>query len=163
VADAFARFAFVSLRRIHLPLAEEDSDGNPVMNPRFKEIFGALRRAHVPSRFPFPASASSRLLTHALASIHPPAHPDNKFKNKMSRVIIACDDGGRRSEIAAEMVTGLGYTAIVTIEGGIDAHLLVSPLEDKDKKARVARVEQFVGIKYGGTGVTSNDTPDDSA
>jgi hypothetical protein len=81
----------------------------------------------------------------------------------MSRVIISCDDGGRRSEIAAELVTGMGYTAIVTIEGGIDAYLAHSPLGDRDKKARVARVEQFVGIKYGGTGVTSEDTPDDSA
>ncbi len=81
----------------------------------------------------------------------------------MSRVIIACADGGRRSEIAAEMVTGLGYTAIVTIEGGVDEYLKVSPLTERDKKARVKRVEQQVGIKYGGTGVTSEQTPDDSA
>jgi hypothetical protein len=90
-------------------------------------------------------------------------HADKKFVNKLSRVIIGCDDGGRRSEIAAEMVTGLGYTAIATIEGGIDAYLVVSPLQERDKKARVARVEQQVGIKYGGTGVTSDATPDDSA
>ena len=81
----------------------------------------------------------------------------------MSRVIIGCDDGGRRSELAAEMVTSLGYTAIVTVEGGIDAYLAISPLTDKDKKPRVNRVEQQVGIKYGGTGVTSEQTPDDSA
>lgn len=60
-------------------------------------------------------------------------------------------------------VTALGYNAIYTIDGGIDAYLAVSPLTDKDKKARVARVEQFVGIKYGGTGVTNKDNPDDSA
>ena len=30
--------------------------------------------------------------------------PDKKFKNKISRVIIACDDGGSRSEKAAELV-----------------------------------------------------------
>lgn len=77
----------------------------------------------------------------------------------MSRVIIACQDGGRRSEIAAEMVTGLGYTAIAVIEGGVEEYLKVSPLKDADKKARVARVEQFVGVKYGGTGVTSDATP----
>ena len=88
---------------------------------------------------------------------------DNKFKNKMSRVIIACDDGGRRSEVAAEMVTELGYTAIATIEGGVDAYLAAFPLTERDKKARVKRVEQHVGIKYGGTGVTSEQTPDDSA
>lgn len=81
----------------------------------------------------------------------------------MSRVIIACDDGGRRSELAAGMVTDLGYTAIAIIEGGIDAYLKSFPLTEKDKKARVARVEQQVGIKYGGTGVTSEQTPDDSA
>lgn len=84
---------------------------------------------------------------------------DKKFVNKMSRVIIACQDGGRRSEIAAEMVTGLGYTAIAIIEGGVEEYLKVSPLKDADKKARVARVEQFVGVKYGGTGVTSDATP----
>ncbi len=90
-------------------------------------------------------------------------HTDNKFKNKMSRVILACDDGGRRSEVAAELVTELGYTAIATVDGGVEAYLKVSPLKEADKKARVARVEQFVGIKYGGTGVTSEQTPDDSA
>jgi hypothetical protein len=88
---------------------------------------------------------------------------DTKFKNKMSRVIIACDDGGRRSDLAADMVTGLGYNSIVTIEGGITAYLKAFPLTERDKKARVMRVEQQVGIKYGGTGVTSSQTPDDSA
>jgi hypothetical protein len=81
----------------------------------------------------------------------------------MSRVILACQDGGGRSEIACKMVTDMGYTAIATIEGGIEAYLAVCPLTDRDKKARVARVEQQVGIKYGGTGVTSAQTPDDSA
>ena len=81
----------------------------------------------------------------------------------MSRVIIGCDDGGRRSELAAEMVTSLGYTAIVTVEGGIDAYLKVSPLKPADLRARVTRVEQFVGVKYGGTGVTDASTPDDNA
>ena len=88
---------------------------------------------------------------------------DSKFKNKMSRVIIACDDGGRRSDLAADMVTGLGYNSIATIEGGITAYLKAFPLTERDKKARVMRVEQQVGIKYGGTGVTSSQTPDDSA
>lgn len=93
----------------------------------------------------------------------PRSNADDKFKNKASRVIIACDDGGFRSEKAASLVAALGYSAIYTVEGGIDAYLAVSPLQDKDKKARVARVEQFVGVKYGGTGVTSSQTPDDSA
>ena len=77
----------------------------------------------------------------------------------MSRVIIACQDGGRRSEIAAEMVTGMGYTAIATIEGGVEAYLKVSPLKEADLRPRVKRVQQEVGIKYGGTGVTSEQTP----
>ena len=49
----------------------------------------------------------------------------------MSRVIIACDDGESRSEMAAKMVTDLGYSAIAIVEGGIDAYLAVSPLTDK--------------------------------
>jgi hypothetical protein len=60
-------------------------------------------------------------------------------------------------------VTDLGYTAIITVEGGIDAYLAEFPLEEKDKKARVMRVQQEVGVKYGGTGVTDASTPDDSA
>lgn len=125
------------------------------MNPRFKDQFGAPR--------PWRGGTSAAALPPCalLTRRHMPS--DAKFKNKMSRVIIACDDGGRRSELAADMVTGLGYNAIVTIEGGIDAYLKVSPLTERDKKARVMRVEQQVGIKYGGTGVTSAQTPDDSA
>ena len=84
---------------------------------------------------------------------------DKKFVNKMSRVIIACQDGGRRSEIAAEMVTGMGYTAIAVVEGGVEAYLKVSPLKEADLRPRVKRVQQEVGIKYGGTGVTSEQTP----
>lgn len=88
---------------------------------------------------------------------------DTKFKNKMSRVIITCQDGGRRSEIAAEMVGQMGYSAIYIIEGGVDAYLQVEPLQERDTRPRVSRVEQHVGIKYGGTGVTNEQTPDDSA
>lgn len=88
---------------------------------------------------------------------------DNKFKNRLSRVIIACQDGGRRSEIAAEIACGMGYSAICIIEGGVEAYLAVSPLQERDTRPRVNRVEQHVGIKYGGTGVTNEQTPDDSA
>ena len=73
----------------------------------------------------------------------------------MSRVIIACQEGGRRSEIAAEMVTGMGYTAIAVVEGGVDEYLKVSPLKEADLRPRVKRVQQEVGIKYGGTGVSA--------
>lgn len=88
---------------------------------------------------------------------------DKRFVTKMARVIIACGDGEARSEMAAKAVTGLGYSAIVVVEGGIDALLKYEPLTEKDKKVRVNRVEQHVGIKYGGTGVTSDASPDDSA
>ena len=116
------------------------------MNPNFKAVFGASRaRCSASQR----ERGAHRCLWRA----------DRKFKNKMSRVIIACQDGGRRSEIAAEMVTGLGYTSIAVVEGGVEEYLKVSPLKEADKKARVARVEQQVGIKYGGTGVTSESTP----
>ena len=99
----------------------------------------------------------------ALPFSHSLPRADKKFVNKMARVIIACGDGEGRSELAAKMVTGLGYSAIVTVEGGVDALLLHDPLTEKDKKVRVNRVEQHVGVKYGGTGVTSDASPDDSA
>jgi hypothetical protein len=57
----------------------------------------------------------------------------------------------------------MGYSAICVVEGGVEAYLKVSPLKEADKRPRVKRVEQQVGIKYGGTGVTSEQTPDDSA
>ena len=62
--------------------------------------------------------------------------------NKMSRVIVACSDGGARSGIAAKLVSEAGFSSIVTIEGGIDAYLAVSPLTEKDKKTRISRVTQ---------------------
>ena len=75
---------------------------------------------------------------------------DSQFKNKMSRVLIACQDGGGRSEIAAKMVTDMGYTAIATIEGGIEEYLKVAPLTATDKKSRIAKVIQpDAGVKYG--------------
>lgn len=57
----------------------------------------------------------------------------------------------------------MGYSAIYIIEGGVEAYLQVSPLQERDLRPRVSRVEQHVGIKYGGTGVTSEQTPDDNA
>jgi hypothetical protein len=48
-------------RRLHLPIAEEDSDGAPVFNPNFGKQFGALGRALAP-RSPQPYSLT---LTHA--------------------------------------------------------------------------------------------------
>ena len=61
---------------------------------------------------------------------------DGQFKNKMSRVIIACSDGGGRSEIACKLITDMGYSAIVTIEGGIDEYL-------KEARAALRRALRF--------------------
>ena len=125
-------------------------------------VRGQLRSLRSLCWRPHTRPASARALPPALALTHTGAtvrRADKKFVNKMSRVIIACQDGGRRSEIAAEMVTGMGYTAIATIEGGVEAYLKVSPLKEADLRPRVKRVQQEVGIKYGGTGVTSEQTP----
>ena len=54
-----------------------------------------------------------------------------KFVNKMSRVILCCQDGGARTEIAAGLLTEAGFTSIAVVEGGMDAYLAVSPLTDK--------------------------------
>lgn len=136
------------------------------MNPEFKAKFGALPKCGCHADHAACRGALPRSRRHfALLSI--PTRTglcaDKKFLNKISRVIIGCSDGGSRTTIAAEMVTKMGYTAIYTIEGGLDAYMKVSPLKPADLRPRVKRVEQFVGVKYGGTGVTSESTPDDSA
>lgn len=77
----------------------------------------------------------------------------------MSRVIIACQDGGGRSEIACKLVTDMGYSAIATIEGGIEEYLKVSPLTATDKKARIKKVLQpDAGVKYGYGADRGSDT-----
>ena len=139
------------LHWVWIPIAEE-LDGQPIFNPQFFSTFDKkfVNKARV-RLFPPGAWLRERceICAHAL--------------RQMARVIIACSDGGGRSETAAKLVTDAGYSAICVVDGGIDALLQVSPLTAADKKARVARVEQQVGIKYGGTGVTSAQTPDDSA
>ena len=56
-----------------------------------------------------------------------------KFPNKMSRILLACDDGTERTEIAADFLNDEGYTAVQAIDGGIDQYLEEFPLEEKDK------------------------------
>jgi hypothetical protein len=71
-----------------------------------------------------------------------------KFVNKMSRVIICCQDGEARSELAGKMVTDAGFTSVAVVAGGMDAYFAVSPLTDKDKKARISKVVQpQAGVK----------------
>ncbi len=55
------------------------------------------------------------------------------FPNTMSRIILACDDGTERTDIAADFLNEEGYTAVQAIDGGIDAYLEEFPLEEKDK------------------------------
>lgn len=55
------------------------------------------------------------------------------FPNSMSRILLACDDGTERTDIAADILNENGYTAVQAIEGGIDAYLEQFPLEKKDK------------------------------
>lgn len=84
---------------------------------------------------------------------------DSQFVNKLSRVIIACQDGGGRSALACKLATDLGYSAIATIEGGIEEYLKVSPLTATDKKARIAKVLQpDAGVKYGYGADRGSDT-----
>ncbi|KAK3280966.1 hypothetical protein CYMTET_11220 [Cymbomonas tetramitiformis] len=57
-----------------------------------------------------------------------------EFPNTMSRIIIACDDGTFRSEVAAKNITEkLGYTQVKVLEGGLDAYTEVFPYTDADK------------------------------
>merc|ERR1711924_499713 len=56
-----------------------------------------------------------------------------KFPNKMSRILLACDHGTERTEIAADFLNDEGYTAVQAIDGGIDQYLEEFPLEEKDK------------------------------
>merc|ERR1711924_369282 len=46
-----------------------------------------------------------------------------KFPNKMSRILLACDDGTERTGIAADFLNDEGYTAVQAIDGGIDQYL----------------------------------------
>lgn len=57
----------------------------------------------------------------------------NKFPNSLSRIIIACDDGTDRSQIAASnLCNKFGYTQLKVLEGGMNAYLAAFPLSEKD-------------------------------
>jgi len=55
------------------------------------------------------------------------------FPNSLSRILLACDDGTERTDIAADFLNEEGYSAVQAIDGGIDAYLEEFPLEEKDK------------------------------
>ncbi len=62
-----------------------------------------------------------------------------RFVNKASRVLLCCQDGGARSDIAAKLVTDAGFTSIVTVQGGMDEYLKASPLTEKARQQRLPR------------------------
>ncbi len=62
-----------------------------------------------------------------------------KFVNKMSRVIIACQDGGGRSELAAKIVTDAGFTSIAVVAGALLPSLLLPRAAQALTRARARR------------------------
>lgn len=71
-----------------------------------------------------------------------------RFPNKLSRVIIACDDGGDRTELAGDVLSELGYTAVKALEGGTDAYFEMEPLTDADKAPKWRLTGQTSGVRY---------------
>ncbi|KAJ9512635.1 hypothetical protein QJQ45_029252 [Haematococcus lacustris] len=85
------------------------------------------------------------------------------FPNKMSRVLIACDDGTDRTELAYGMIEELGYSSVKVVEGGIFAVLEVDPLDAKDKAPKWRLVGQTSGVRYAfndGAGAQKGDFDD---
>ena len=58
-----------------------------------------------------------------------------KFPNSMSRILLGCDDGTFRSELAHKLISNkLGYSQVKIIEGGIDAYIVHEGLTKDDLK-----------------------------
>ena len=52
----------------------------------------------------------------------------------MSRILLCCDDGTFRSEVAFKRISEkLGYSNVKIVEGGMDEYLEKFPLTAKDK------------------------------
>ena len=76
-----------------------------------------------------------------------------KFPNSLSRILLACDDGTFRSELAHRLITGkLGYSQVKIIDGGIDAYIEHQPLtkEDKVKVRMVAQAGNDLSVLVNG-------------
>lgn len=58
----------------------------------------------------------------------------NEWPNKMSRILLCCDDGTMRSEAAYKAIVKAGYTQVKIIEGGSDAYFAKFPLTAEDRK-----------------------------
>ncbi|CAL54256.1 Rhodanese-like domain [Ostreococcus tauri] len=57
-----------------------------------------------------------------------------EFPNTLSRILLVCDDGTERSEIAWRGISKRGYTQCKIIEGGSEAFFKAFPLTAADKR-----------------------------
>jgi rhodanese-related sulfurtransferase len=57
-----------------------------------------------------------------------------EFPNTLSRILLVCDDGSFRSEVAFKNISKLGYSQVKIIEGGSEAYFEAFPLTAADKR-----------------------------
>ena len=57
-----------------------------------------------------------------------------EFPNSLSRILLVCDDGSFRSEVAFKNISKLGYTQVKIMEGGSEAYFEAFPLTAADKR-----------------------------
>jgi len=57
-----------------------------------------------------------------------------EFPNTLSRILLVCDDGSFRSEVAFKNISKIGYTQVKIIEGGSEAYFEAFPLTAADKR-----------------------------
>lgn len=57
-----------------------------------------------------------------------------EFPNTLSRILLVCDDGSERCEIAFRGITKRGYTQVKILEGGSEAYFKEFPLTAADKR-----------------------------
>jgi rhodanese-related sulfurtransferase len=67
----------------------------------------------------------------------------HEFPNTLSRILLVCDDGTMRSEVAFNNISKLGYSQVKIMQGGSEAYFEKFPLTDADK--RVWKMEQQAG------------------
>ncbi len=60
----------------------------------------------------------------------------------------ACDDGSDRTALTCEVLAELGYTNVMTLEGGVNAYLEHDPLTAQDKKPVWKLTGQTSGVRY---------------
>ena len=70
-----------------------------------------------------------------------------EFLNTLSRILLLCDDGTERSEIAWRGISKQGYTQCKIVEGGSEAFFEAFPLTDADKRAGSSKTNR-PGLVY---------------